>query len=67
MKKSPAPITMHEHVLVYLQSTKGRWPDVARRSDVPLRTLEKIARQEIRDPSTSRIQKLYDLSLSNEN
>lgn len=53
-------IRLHKFVLDKLQETKGRWTDVAARSGVSKRTLEKIARQEIQDPGVSHIQKLVD-------
>ncbi len=49
---------MHEYVLRELQAAKGSWPEVAERSGVSQRTLEKIARQEIVDPGVSHIEKL---------
>jgi hypothetical protein len=52
--------SIHEQVLAHLQATKGRWPVIAKESGVSIRTLSKIARQEIADPGVSHIQKLYD-------
>lgn len=48
--------SMHEFVIRELQATKGEWPVVAEESGVPLRTLEKIARREVKDPGVSRIE-----------
>jgi hypothetical protein len=53
-------LSMHEYVLQQLAASRGRWPEVADRSGVPLRTLEKIARSEIKDPGVSHVQKLFD-------
>jgi len=53
-------MTMHAFVLAHLERTKGQWPLVARESGVSKRTLEKIARGEIADPSVSHMQKLSD-------
>ena len=44
--------------MVQLQAHKGRWPNVAERSGVSRRTIEKIARGEIKDPGVSHIEKL---------
>lgn len=53
-------IHMHEYVLERLEETKGNWSQVSEESGVNKRTLEKIARQEIRDPGVSIIQALFD-------
>jgi hypothetical protein len=50
--------SIHGYVLAQLQKSKGSWPQVADQSGVALRTLEKIARQEIADPGVSHIEKL---------
>lgn len=52
--------SMYEFVLSQLQATKGNWPTVARESGVSFRTVEKIARRQIKDPGVSHIQKLAD-------
>ena len=44
--------------MTQLQAHKGRWPNVAERSGVSRRTIEKIARGEIKDPGVSHIEKL---------
>lgn len=49
---------MHAYVLAELQAWKGRWSAVADGSGVSLRTVEKIARKEIKDPGVSHIEKL---------
>ncbi|CAN0400887.1 unnamed protein product [Phaeothamnion confervicola] len=51
---------MHAYVLAELERTKGKWPEVAAGSGVSKRTIEKIARGEIADPSVSHVQKLAD-------
>lgn len=43
-----------------LEETKGKWPQVAANSGVSKRTLEKIARREIKDPGVSHVQALAD-------
>ena len=53
-------IQMHEYVLARLEETKGQWTKVSDESGVNKRTLEKIARQEIKDPGVSFIQTLFD-------
>jgi len=50
--------SIYEFVLDRLENAKGGWPTVAEESGVPLRTLEKIARKEIKDPGVSHIEKL---------
>ncbi len=50
--------SLHQYVLGGLEATKGRWPEVADKSGVSKRTLEKIARGEIVDPGVSHIEKL---------
>jgi len=52
--------TMHDYVLSALGRCKGKWPEVATGSGVSYRTIEKIARGEIVDPSVSHVQKLHD-------
>lgn len=51
---------MHEYVLLQLTRHRGDWQRVADGAGVPLRTLEKIARIETKDPYVSNVQKLYD-------
>lgn len=50
--------SIHDYVVDQLQSVKGRWPQVAREANISLRTLEKIARRESRDPAVSLIERL---------
>jgi len=50
--------SLYEFVMGRLQDAKGGWPDVADGSGVSLRTIEKIARGEIKDPGVSHIEKL---------
>lgn len=50
--------SLHDYVIEQLQAAKGTWPRVAEASGVSRRTLEKIARREIVDPSVSHIEKL---------
>jgi hypothetical protein len=50
--------SIYEYVLEELQSAKGHWRLVAEGSEVSIRTIEKIARQEIADPGVSHIEKL---------
>lgn len=51
---------LHDYVLAQLEAAKGRWPEVAAHSGVSRRTIEKIARSEIKDPGISHVQKLAD-------
>lgn len=50
--------SIYEFVLERLEGTKGQWPRVARESGVSRRTIEKIARKEVKDPGVSLIEKL---------
>lgn len=50
--------SIYEFVLARLEQAKGGWPTVADGSGVSLRTIEKIARKEIKDPGVSHIEKL---------
>lgn len=50
--------SIYAFVLEKLQATKYRWPAVSAGSGVPIRTLEKIARQETRNPKIETIEKL---------
>lgn len=50
--------SLYEFVIGRLEDAKGGWPAVADGSGVSLRTIEKIARKEIKDPGVSHIEKL---------
>lgn len=50
--------SIYEFVMARLEQAKGGWPTVADESGVSLRTIEKIARREIKDPGVSHIEKL---------
>jgi predicted transcriptional regulator len=50
--------SLHAYVVSRLQSAKGTWPKVAEGSGVPRRTIEKIARGEIRRPNVQSIEQL---------
>lgn len=49
---------MYEYVLGQLQEAKGEWPVVAEATGMSRRTIEKIARREVKDPGVSHIEKL---------
>lgn len=51
---------IYDFVMAGLDQTKGSWPQVADGSGVSKRTLEKIARREIKDPGVSHIQAIAD-------
>jgi len=53
-------LPLHEFVVARLLAAKGSWPVVARGSGVSRRTLEKIARGEVKDPGVLTVQKLAD-------
>lgn len=50
--------TMYEFVLAQLEAHKGKWPEVARGSDISVRSIEKIARREWKNPGVQHIEKL---------
>lgn len=50
--------SIYQYVLEQLQACKGQWPTVAEGSGIPLRSLEKIARREFKDPGVSKIETL---------
>ncbi|MDE1138164.1 MAG: hypothetical protein PW999_00625 [Paraburkholderia tropica] len=43
-----------------LAETRGRWPDVAKGSGVPISTVRKIAQGQIADPAVSKIEALTE-------
>jgi len=51
---------IHASVLENLQQWKYRWPQVAAGTGISLRTIEKIARQESKDPGVQKIQQLHN-------
>lgn len=52
------PDSIYEFVLEQLECSKGQWPRVARESGISRRTIEKIARKEVKDPGVSLIERL---------
>lgn len=50
--------SLHDYVLARLQATKGRWPSVAEKSGVSIRTLSKVARREVQYPRINTLEKL---------
>src|SRR5687768_11842496 len=58
--------SIYAFVLERLESVKGRWPRVAEESGISLRTIEKIARQEVKDPGVSFIERLAKYFRENE-
>lgn len=49
-----------DYVLRRLNETRGRWPDAAAGSGVPISTIRKIAQRQIADPAVSKVQALAD-------
>jgi transcriptional regulator with XRE-family HTH domain len=43
-----------------LNESRGRWPDVARGSGVPISTVRKIAQGQIADPAVSKVEALAE-------
>ena len=60
MSKVKPKETIYEYVMRRLQETKGDWSDVARRTGISRRTIEKIARRDTQDPGVSLVQRLSD-------
>lgn len=50
--------SMYQYVLDQLSLAKGSWPSVAEATGIPYRTIEKIGRQETKDPGVSSIETL---------
>jgi hypothetical protein len=50
--------SIYQFVLGELEKAKGRWPEVARDTDMSLSTLKKIARREVENPGVLHIEKL---------
>ena len=54
------PEKMSAYVKRRLNESRGRWPDVARGSGVPISTVRKIAQGQIADPAVSKVEALAD-------
>jgi transcriptional regulator with XRE-family HTH domain len=50
--------SLHDFVVDRLLDARGQWAAIATATGVSRRTLEKIARREIKDPGVSHIEKL---------
>lgn len=50
--------SIYAYVMTRLEETDETYEEVAKGSKVPKRTVEKIARREIKDPGVSRVEKL---------
>lgn len=50
--------SIHGYVVEQLQKCKGQWPRVARDTGVPVRSIEKIARMEWKDPGVTTVETL---------
>lgn len=53
------PESIYEFVLERLEQSKGTWDEVALKTGVPLRSIEKIARREWKNPGISHIETLW--------
>jgi len=51
---------MYDFVLQQLDTTKGAWSRIAKDTGISKRTIEKIARQEVKNPGVHSIQALND-------
>ncbi len=52
--------TIYEFVIDRLAASRGTWPSIAAGSGMSKRTIEKIARKEIKGPNVHHIQCLHD-------
>lgn len=43
-----------------LEQSRGRWPDIAKSTSIPISTIRKIAQGQIADPGVSKVQTLLD-------
>lgn len=50
--------SIHQFVIDQLRGCKGRWGDVAAKTGISRRTIEKIAREEIADPGIGHVEVL---------
>ena len=55
---SPMEESLLEYVVKRLQSLKGSWPKVAAGSGVPLRTVEKVANGQSKNPQFQTVDRL---------
>jgi transcriptional regulator with XRE-family HTH domain len=53
-------MNMHEFVITRLTEWRYRRPEIARETGISLRTIEKIARQEVKNPGIKHMQTLHD-------
>ena len=51
---------IYSFVLGKLQEAKGRWSDVSRDTGISKRTIEKIARREIKNPGIAHVEALAE-------
>lgn len=49
---------MHDFVVDRLQQSKGQWSAISEKTGVPLRTIQKIASREIKNPGITHMEKL---------
>lgn len=50
--------SIHAYVVSKLQASKGRWPEVAEGSKVPLSTVRKVAQQSTKAPRIDTLERL---------
>jgi predicted transcriptional regulator len=53
-------VSILEQVKIKLTESRGRWPEVAANSGVPVSTVRKIAQGVSRDPGVQTVQRLLD-------
>lgn len=50
--------SIYQYVLAQLEHAKGNWPEVAEGTGISRRTIEKIARREVKNPGVTHIETL---------
>lgn len=58
MTRAPQSASIHQYVLDQLEASKGSWPAVAEETGISIRTIEKIARQEVENPGVKTVEQL---------
>ena len=51
-------VSLLDKVITELEKRKGQWPEIARGSGVPYKTLQKVGYRVVKDPGISIVEKL---------
>lgn len=57
---------MHQFVITKLREWRYRRPEIAAETGISLRTIEKIAREEVKNPGIRHVQTLHDFFQSHD-